>query len=77
MFIHKADLYKSPGRRPVEAIVPHESTGSSYFKQMMRGKKPVASISQYHLRKRKKHGKKGEKDGDLKRHHHHHKKDKK
>lgn len=36
------------------AVAPYESTGSNYFKQMMRGKKPVASISQYLVKKHKK-----------------------
>lgn len=35
------------------AFEPHESTGSNYFKQMMQGKRPVASISQYLLNKHK------------------------
>lgn len=30
-----------------QQVTAHESTGSDYFKQMLKGKKPVASISQY------------------------------
>lgn len=66
------DLFKLPTIASLTktAIDAHESTGSNYYKQITKGKKPVASISQYLLRKN--HGKK-----DNKKHHHRHHKDKK
>lgn len=39
-------------------ILKHESTGSNYFKQIMKGRKPVASISQYMLKRKKKNPRK-------------------
>lgn len=44
------DTFKLP--TPDDQVGAHESTGSNYFKQMMRGKRPVASISQYALMKK-------------------------
>lgn len=54
-----------------ETTGSHESTGSTYFKQMFQGKKPVASISQYDALKKNK-----VKHHHHHHHHHHHKKDK-
>lgn len=34
-------------RSPPSPVLEHESTGSTYYKQMMRGKKPIHSFSQY------------------------------
>lgn len=65
----KADPFKLPTVDTASGNVlgPHESTGSNYFKQIMKGKKPVASISQYIMKKSKK-----VKDTTAKKHHHHH-----
>lgn len=41
------------GKSP-NTMAAYESTGSNYFKQMIRGKKPITSISQYMLKKGKK-----------------------
>lgn len=56
------DPFRLP--KPELPISDHESTGSDYFKQMLKGKKPVASISQYAHIKRSKKQKRGG------RHHH-------
>lgn len=48
------DPYQLPKpNSPTPHMLPHESTGSVYFKQMMQGRKPVASISQYHIKRKK------------------------
>lgn len=66
------DKFKLPTKAPENMVDAHESTGSNYYKEITRGKKPVASISQYLLMK--KHlGKKGKKTPhEPKKHHHHH-----
>lgn len=70
--VTQPDPFKLPQPDATIIAKSDESTGSNYFKQMMQGKKPVASISQYMLKKHKKHH---EKDGSGKKHHrHHHKK---
>lgn len=59
------DPFKLPtSPRSPAGIRVHESTGSHYFKQMIKGKKPVTSISQYILKKshKKKHKTKKNKD---------------
>lgn len=75
-FTDKEDTFKLP--KPDPTRNSKESTGSSYFKQMLRGKHPVLSISQYNVKKLNKQTKsKGEKaEGGKKHqhHHHHHKK---
>lgn len=45
----RLDQFKLPTVKRAESPgnIAHQSTGSDYFNQMMRGKKPVASISQY------------------------------
>lgn len=70
----QTDAFKLP--KPNQRRIPasRESTGSNYFKQMMRGKHPVLSISQYDVKKLKKTVKKADKDGAKKHHHHHRKK---
>lgn len=47
-------LSNPPTQAQSRAVAPYESTGSNYYKQMIRGKRPVASISQYLVRKPKK-----------------------
>lgn len=41
------DPFKLPTPDPRDIIADNESTGSNYYKQMMKGRKPVLSISQY------------------------------
>lgn len=66
------DKFKLPTKVPGVNVDAHESTGSNYYKEITRGKKPVASISQYLLKKNL--GKKGKRTPiEPKRHHHHHK----
>lgn len=69
----KTDAFKLPTLDDV--LTPHESTGSNYYKQMFQNKRPVASISQYHLLKKKKAKKdeKEEKTVTKNKDHHHHK----
>jgi len=55
-----------------EDLNAHESTGSTYYREMMMGKQPVASISQYLLLRKIKKTKRGAKNADTKKHHHHH-----
>lgn len=60
-----------------EGLQPHVSTGSNYFRQMMRGKKPVTSISEYAIRKPKgRENKHQHHHHHCHHHHHHHNKDK-
>lgn len=51
-----------PGKNPLKV---YESTGSDYYKQITKGKKPVASISQYIM-------KRNQLKKEPKKHHHHH-----
>lgn len=69
----RIDAFKLPKPEP-KVSSSKESTGSNYFKQMMRGKHPVLSISQYEVKRLNKLAKKGEKEGAKKHHHHHRKK---
>lgn len=48
------DPFKLPTPSERDIIADDESTGSNYYKQMMKGKKPVLSISQYLDKKHKK-----------------------
>lgn len=59
----KEDQFKLPKPTDEAVLKRHESTGSGYFKQMMKGKKPIASISQYMTLKKHKHKKKAEAKG--------------
>lgn len=58
--IKQVDPFKLPGPTlDNNSLEVHESTGSKYYKKMMRGKRPVASISEYVIgrkKKTKKHG---------------------
>lgn len=66
----KATLKKQKrGRHKGKHITKYDSTGSNYYKQIMKGKKPVASISQYMFKrsdekKKKVEGEEKKKDFD-------------
>lgn len=63
------DPFKLPKRHDTQSpFGKHESTGSDYFKQIMRGKKAVGSISQY-LQLRHFNKKDKKKEGTDKKHH--------
>lgn len=47
------DPFKLPTPDPRDVLADNESTGSNYYKQMMKGKRPVLSISQYLDKKHK------------------------
>lgn len=72
MISQQIDPYKLP--KELTPLAKHESTGSDYFRQMMKGKKRVASISQYLNKRRKKSPLKprklAKKDSDPKKHYH-------
>lgn len=61
------DIFKLP--TPDKTAHSKESTGSNYLKQMMRGKHPVLSISQYEIKRLNKLMKKGDKEKPKKHHH--------
>lgn len=66
------DIFKLP--KPDKSVHSKESTGSNYLKQMMRGKHPVLSISQYEVKRLNKMMKKGDKEKPKKHHHRNRKK---
>lgn len=78
---NNSDPFKLPTPDEDGALKRQESTGSNYFKQMMKGKKIATSISEYALLRNNNKGKKGKgkkfwlDDEEIKnkraRHHHH------
>lgn len=69
------DPFKLPTKTHLTHTLDHyESTGSNYFQQLNKGKKPVTSVSQYLLNQKKEKEQKGKKKGKNKAHNDHGKK---